>query len=341
MCVLAFACTRSESVDDPDSAEDSGPDPGPEPSGGRGGRSGLLPLGGRAGGGRSDAGVAAGTGGSGGSGAGGTAGQAEQDGGGLGEPDSGLDAGTPVCVEDNYRCALAGRERCDGAGWVSDPCPLDQPGCDDGSCVLRGPALVRVGPFYVDATEVTVDHYIEFLEDKAGDTGGQPDACSWNTSFFDGTPIDPVTWPITMVDWCDAWAYCNWAGKHLCGSIEGGPVVSSAVLDQNLSQWFLACGGSGGNTHPNNDPDCNSAGGFESLAPVASHPGCEGWYPGLFDLEGNAAEWVDSCDANARASDICHLLGGSHIDNQSYCTESFDYARDTTAAPFGFRCCSG
>ena len=65
----------------------------------------------------------------------------------------------------------------------------------------------------------------------------------------------------------------------------------------------------------------------------------------LFDLEGNVAEWVDACERSNPASpaaDICYLAGGSIIDNQSFCTEAFDeYTRETTARPFGFRCCSG
>ena len=68
--------------------------------------------------------------------------------------------------------------------------------------------MVQVGTFYVDSTEVTVGQYLEFLDKRREDTGGQPSVCSWNTSFYNGTPTNPTDWPITNVDWCDARAFC-------------------------------------------------------------------------------------------------------------------------------------
>ena len=247
------------------------------------------------------------------------------------------------CAATTTRCGATGREICDTNQWKSSPCPTSTPTCSSGQCTLRGPTMVQVGGgFYIDSTEVTVAQYQQFLTAKGTDTSGQPSVCAWNTAYKDpNTPLNPGTWPMTSVDWCDALAYCTWAGKHLCGKIGGGPIPVAQVLTANASQWFLACGGPGGASHPNTNATCNSSGGFRTLAPVATYPKCEGFYPGIFDMEGNAAEWVDSCDTTAGANDTCHLLGGSYIDNQSYCTESFDYPRNTIADPFGFRCCGG
>ena len=61
-------------------------------------------------------------------------------------------------------------------------------------------------------------------------------------------------------------------------------------------------------------------------------------------MQGNVAEWVDACDANTGADDTCYLVGGSfvQIGATDYCDEiPADYPRNTTANPFGFRCCSG
>lgn len=233
---------------------------------------------------------------------------------------------------------------CDGG------CPIDHPTCAGGQCTVRGPTMVQVGGmFYIDSTEVTVAEYQVFLAAKAigagadsgSDTSGQPSVCAWNTAYYDGTPLNPTTWPMTNVDWCDALAYCTWAGKHLCGAIAGGgPIATTSALDQTKSQWFLACGGAGGSSHPNSVDMCNSTGGNGDLIPVATAPSCQGYYAGVYDLEGNAAEWVDSCE-DGGALDNCALLGGSYIDNQSYCTESFTYPRNELAHPFGFRCCGG
>jgi formylglycine-generating enzyme required for sulfatase activity len=247
------------------------------------------------------------------------------------------------CSAQATRCGAAGREVCMGSAWQSSPCPVDKAICSAGQCTVRGPTMVQVGGFFIDSTEVTVAQYQEFLAAKGTDTSGQPAVCAWNKAYRDTTiPLSPSSWPMTNVDWCDALAYCTWAGKHLCGKIGGGPVASADALTASKSQWFLACGGAGGSSHPSNSDMCNSNGGFGSLAPVATFPGCEGFYPGIFDMEGNAAEWVDSCDStDAGPTDTCHLLGGSYIDSKSYCTESFDQARNSIADPFGFRCCGG
>jgi formylglycine-generating enzyme required for sulfatase activity len=203
--------------------------------------------------------------------------------------------------------------------------------------------MAKVGDYYIDSTEVTAAQYQAFLAAKASDTSGQPSVCSWNTSFRDtAVPMNPDNWPMTDVDWCDARAFCAWADKRLCGAIAGGTISRTDLFTPNKSQWFLACGGPNGASHPNANAECNSSGGFDNVAPVATYPGCEGFYPGIFDLEGNVAEWVDGCDGNTGAADICYLMGGNLIDNQSYCTEVYeDYPRNDSAWTFGFRCCSG
>ena len=301
----------------------------------------------------------AGTGGAGGSGGSmaGAAGSAGS-GGSAGEaPVSQLDAGVmdasgAECTEAATRCAATGREVCSAGVWQTQACPLNTPACEgEGQCVVRGPALVNVGgSFFVDATEVTVAQYGLFLAAKAGDVSGQSAVCSWNQSYYDGpVPMDPDNFPQTSVDWCDAAAYCAWAGEHLCGHIGGGPIARADIFDETLSQWFVACGGGG--FHPNGNPDtlgsprCNSGSG--ALAPVASFATCEGYYPGVFDMEGNAAEWVDSCAGETGASDVCYLMGGGIFDNGgSFCDEVYGdegepYHREDQAGAFGFRCCSG
>jgi hypothetical protein len=214
--------------------------------------------------------------------------------------------------------------------------------CDGTPCTTEGPVMVPVTTYWVDSTEVTVGQYQQFLTAKGSDTSGQPAACAWNTSYAP-TGTNPSNYPITSVDWCDAFAFCKWAGKHLCGAVgTGGPMASTDVLDAGVSQWFRACGGPGGSSDVNANPVCNANHGFNGLAAVATFPMCEGWYPGLFDLEGNAAEWVDSCDIEGGvggASDTCYVLGGSYLDLTSYCTEYNGLARNFAADSVGFRCC--
>lgn len=258
----------------------------------------------------------------------------------AGELEGSSTSGLEGCAAlSETRCGPGGRERCDGEEWMPDPCPTSTPGCDAGDCVLRGPTMVSAGDFLVDSTEVTAAQYQAFLADRGGDVAGQPPECAWNTEFWNPTnSMNPDLWPVTYVDWCDARAFCAWAGKRLCGHRDGGPIARSSFFETSESQWFSACGGSVGASRPSLAAECNDDG---NIANVGSYSTCEGYHTGLFDLVGNVAEWVDSCDGNSGADDPCYIAGGSYVD-YSYCDATpVSYPRDGAARPFGFRCCSG
>ena len=102
-----------------------------------------------------------------------------------------------------------------------------------------GPTGVRVGSYCIDSTEVTNDQYLAYLKERKGDTSGQPPQCGWNTGTYALQPLDP--WPVPVgqeqfavvgVDWCDAFAFCAYYGKRLCGRIGGG----SITIDEYQSQ---------------------------------------------------------------------------------------------------------
>jgi len=322
-------------------------------SGGTGGKSGGTggtgPTGGSATGGAGSGGTpTGGAAGSGASSASGGAGSGNLGGNGGAPPSAGsagLGAGTggaDGCNGETSRCTSSGRETCTAGVWESAPCPLDEPACEAGECTLRGPTMVAVGDYFIDSTEVTVAQYGEFLEAKGDDTSGQASVCAWNDSYYDDTTLDPPNFPMAYVDWCDAAAFCAWAGKRLCGSIGGGPIARSDLFEAGKSQWFRACGGPSGSQHPRPNAVCNANDGFEDVAEVATFPECEGYYDGLFDLEGNVAEWVDSCDGTTGADDLCDLAGGSIFDDPAHCDLTYpDYARNEKAVSFGIRCCSG
>lgn len=222
----------------------------------------------------------------------------------------------------------------------------------------EGPEAKRVGPadnaFCVDSTEVTFAQYEAFL-DAGVDAAGQAAPCQWNTTFAPNAaaPADKQR-PVTNVDWCDARAYCAWAGKHLCGKGEGGkkvgPVTEAELDDVATNQWLIACSAQT-KRYPYGDVQdikaCN-VGEYDAgkTLPVGSLPGCEGGYPGVFDMVGNVWEWFDGpCrpgDAGV-ASDECVLKGGGFANRNANIdcrVAGTGTRRDGKASYVGFRCCS-
>lgn len=132
---------------------------------------------------------------------------------------------------------------------------------------------VELDAFYIDIHEVTVGKYKKFLSE----TGyKQPD---WNdvTKYSSGDD-----YPMIFVDWHDASAYCEWAGKRL----------------PTEAEWeYAARGGSVGKRYPwgneitHNDANYMGIGGedkWESCAPVGSFKANSF---GLYDVVGNVVEW--------------------------------------------------
>lgn len=242
----------------------------------------------------------------------------------------------------------AGTSGSAGAGGASEcPCSAPTPTCEKGKCVVRGPTMAKATSYYIDSTEVTKAQYGVFLAAKGTDTSGQISECSWNNSYApDGDAVDDPR-PIVDVDWCDAAAFCAWADKRLCGAIGGGPVAKEDLNDGTKAQWYLACAGAADARYPYGGFSlkadyCNEY-GSGTMADAGQFTKCEGHYAGIFDMVGNAAEWMDSCDTAGGADhsrDNCQLGGGSYLTSQYTCQTYYDWPRSDHAALFGFRCCS-
>ncbi len=252
------------------------------------------------------------------------------------------------------KCGLG--KGCNGTGDCSSGnCTAKQCQCPTGMVIA--PAAGG-GAYCIDKYEVTYEDYTAFWNNNPV-AKQAPECTSSNTTFTPpkNWPLPPGKtnkYPITNVDWCDAYAYCNWAGKRLCGKVGGGAAVYTSFADHTQDQWYNGCS-AGANTYPYGsafDKDlCIGANWSFSGFSVDTYPGtrtaptfpaqfCQGASPGLFDMSGNVAEWENSC-AGSGASDNCRIRGGSYLspDADLACAANRSGARDATFDDVGFRCC--
>jgi sulfatase modifying factor 1 len=229
----------------------------------------------------------------------------------------------------------------------------------------HGPSMVRVGTaannFCIDSSEVTVAQYREFTNAKAGDAGGQPKMCAWNASYAAGFGgADEI--PIAGIDWCDARAYCEWAGKRLCGKHANGAFAGSVAVpdlgDFNTNEWLLACSDLGQLRYPyggiQQPTACNTGENDAGRTlPVKSKTGCQGGFPGVYDMVGNLWEWFDGpclppeagVDAGdgGPAKEECFVKGGAFLNagvNLDCRVDGRGATRDRRGQEIGFRCCA-
>jgi formylglycine-generating enzyme required for sulfatase activity len=242
----------------------------------------------------------------------------------------------------------------------------------EGPCPGRGPPAEWVGAndnrFCIDTTEVTVKDYRELLAATDGGTnlkalGTIPPECQWKTTVAPGVG-GPDDVPQTGVDWCDAYLYCRWAGKRLCGKSVGGKAAGSLATsdlpDFNTNQWLIACSLQGQLAFPygsiRKPGACNLLDLDAGRAlPVKQASGCVGGYPGLYDMVGNVWEWIDACRPRDAGADVdagdagpakaeCVVKGGSFATSPPSAVtcrvDGTGGTRDLRVNDVGFRCCS-
>ena len=282
--------------------------------------------GGATGGTAGSGGVAGGTAGSGTSGGAGSGGVDASAGSGGGTSDAGTDSSLPAECPDT----------------------------------LSGPGLVKIetpggGRYCIDSTEVTNAHYETFLANQPS-LSSQPAHCAFNGSFLPGGTGCPdllsrPDHPVVCVNWCQALAYCTWAGKRLCGKIGGGASGFADIADPTQSQWFNACSSGGANVYPYGDsfePQTCNGGDYtpiDDAVPVRQASGCHGEalpFSAIYDMSGNVNEWEDSCQQSVGEDDICRLRGGAFgaTSNNLRCDNSGSINRSNRGPSIGFRCCA-
>ena len=180
---------------------------------------------------------------------------------------------------------------------------------------------------WVDATEVTVGQFKEFLSESDHLFDGD----LWGV-VYKYSPTDK--YPMINVSWFDAVAYAKWVGKRL----------------PTEAEWeFAARGGLVGKKFPWGDDEAvardyanyDGIGGrdkWQSIAPVGSLKP-NGY--GLYDMSGNVWEWCQDWYDNSRIERV--LRGGSWGSYPGYLRAADrDYGAPTLPNCYdGFRCVSG
>jgi formylglycine-generating enzyme required for sulfatase activity len=291
-----------------------------------------------------------------------------------------VDCGGKTCP----RCTI-GKHCTQATDCASASCDNMQCACPSNMAIVT---KASGGAYCIDQIEVTKGQYNKFLTANVS-VATQINLCKSNTTFVPRGAWPPATTPenlayhmglpVHYVDWCDAYAYCRWQNKQLCGQINGGTVAMGEANDATKSAWYNACSAQGSLTYPYaggfDDAKCNGGGGDagggfgypsnqdESIWTVAAsddngnvtgiaHSSCQGGVVKLFQMSGNVAEWEDSCadaggDAAAFPSAPCRLRGGSYGAANAPAQLSCDADRTLERLPataddvkdVGFRCC--
>ncbi len=205
-------------------------------------------------------------------------------------------------------------------------------GQDDEQPVHR----VSIKAFYLDALEVTVSRYAEFLMSQKPDP-----PFKWNEAS-DGPHVNK---PVVGVNWYDARDYCRWVGRRLPTEAEWE--LAARGTDGRMYPW--------GSTHPTKGHA--NAGqtkwrGYDTLTNVGQFE--LGKTPnGVYDLAGNLWEWVaDWYDAayyqfsprenpSGPSAGPLRVLRGGAWNNDSKAIRSANragYAPDDRRNDVGFRC---
>jgi formylglycine-generating enzyme len=262
-----------------------------------------------------------------------------------------------------------------------DVLPRSKPDGNEGTLVVSKPPNTTC--YWIDETEVTVKQYRAFLaaHEQGEPVAWDPKYCAWKQK-----PSDPVhetidsceseaesdpfadQKPIRCVDWCDARAFCNWAGKDLCRGLTN----SLGITDPRSGpdEWGRACSTRAltlpygdGQTFKNgvcnvglSVSECSRKYGQPSCGAVDvrsdEFPECKG-PSGTIGMVGNVAEWVFTCGSSSVADGgvdtpqgkECQHRGGSFKseleDGTCYGAAIKSSSVNSRNARIGLRCCAG
>jgi hypothetical protein len=206
-----------------------------------------------------------------------------------------------------------------------------------------GPEPVNIdGMFCIDSTQVTNAQYAAFASSVTPATAVQAVGCGdLNDSFMPSGGLFMDDLPVVTVDYCDAWAYCRWAGKRLCAQVDPQATGYDPLTN---SEMYYVCAGAGkgmnlayayGDTYDSNRCDDMNP----QLTPVRSHSDCHSLvYPQVFDLSANVGFWENMCSPG-----VCRDTtpdGGQAATDSHRCDNSNGDPITLQHPDIGIRCCS-
>jgi len=158
-------------------------------------------------------------------------------------------------------------------------------GSDDKYPDAKPQHQVYLEAFWIDKHEVSNEDYRKFI-DATGHRvpyveADWADPYNWNR-VTNSYPSGKARFPVVLVSWDDAKAYCHWAGKRL----------------PTEAEWEKAARGTDGRRYPWGDEwDHTKANTFEGgrgeASPVGMYSEGASLY-GVLDMAGNVWEWTES-----------------------------------------------
>ncbi len=142
---------------------------------------------------------------------------------------------------------------------------------------------VELGAYVIDKYEVTHGLYLEFIRATGHRVPSHPTDSSKNLWQGGLMPESIAPLPVVNVDWFDANAYCQWAGKRLPTEAEWEKAARGT--DDRRFPW--------GNVEPTSKHlNFNQTWqGEKTLTPVGIYEKGKSPY-GVYDVAGNVWEWV-------------------------------------------------